>query len=400
MQEISNHGTMKMIGGQYPLGGRRCLTLKELEESVPSNVLLECYSCLTLQKPSIREIVKKYGKTVWGQPTTKNSFGESKDVTNTSKSIPKSENSSRSEKISKVSKNVKITKTISGDKVIPPKRPQKRRNNLPNSRSANSTRKKIDITVELEPAVHAVESINKVATGCSITFSTVQMLRSLAVCLKTIAAKKAALLWAEHQLAEETDGAASNQSHRLLRQWKQHFQKLELKDKVASRKQERKKLSKQAKRDKRRLRKKEMQKYFSLGQQNEMLLLKNFDMKTRSVYEPPSGGNIGGNKIRGKRCYRVFNDYDGEQKGENDSEEDEELRYADDFEVEMEMEGEVEEAEAEEKEEGKEEEQEEEKEEGKEEEQEEEEEEYLYSSESSNGDDQESQEWSFVTSGA
>ena len=76
--------------------------------------------------------------------------------------------------------------------------------------------------------------------------------------------------------------------HRLLGQWKQYFQKLELKATVVSRKKTRTKMSKQTKKERHLLKKKELKEYFIEGQEIERNILENhFDMTTRSVYEPP-----------------------------------------------------------------------------------------------------------------
>jgi hypothetical protein len=117
------------------------------------------------------------------------------------------------------------------------------------------------------------------------------MLRSLAVCLKTLPAKKAALQWAEQQLQADNNGT---DRHRLLGQWKKHFQEFELKATVAARKKERAKVPKQKRKDRLNARKKENILLFQQGQAVEKELLeKNFDMRSRRVFEPRASASRG-----------------------------------------------------------------------------------------------------------
>jgi 23S rRNA U2552 (ribose-2'-O)-methylase RlmE/FtsJ len=300
--------TPGMVGGKYPKGTRHCLTLKELEANVPSKVLLQCYSCLMLNKPSLRELVRKYGQIQWGQ-TTNTTNNNSNTTNNSSKHHPHhSEDANTNASTPKTTANIsstttnkhvvsaeatsaaaasknsnmQVTKTISGDTKLPAKQPKKRRNNTFSSANVSNTRENTRVTGELAAAAAAVD-MDRART--ITTFSTVQILRSLAVCLKTIPAKKAALQWAEQQLMTDSNG---QDPHRLLGQWKQYFQKLELKATVVSRKKTRTKMSKQTKKERHLLKKKELKEYFIEGQEIERNILENhFDMTTRSVYEPP-----------------------------------------------------------------------------------------------------------------
>ena len=310
--ETERHRTRTMIGGIYPVGSQRCLTLKELEANVPPKVLLQCYSCLMLNKPTVRDLIREYGKIYWGDSAA-TPFSPKLTPSSTT-TAPAAANS------------MHATKSISGEKIPPPKQRKKRRqvthemikHNKKNGSSAESKNDTKQSRSPTKKSPHKTTN-NKHTTApaapSSLRFSTVQILRSLAVCLKTIPAKKAALQWAEQQLITDNNGT---DPHRLLRQWKQHFQKLELKATVATRRQERKKIPKQKRKDQVRTKKIEMKAYYNKGQLIEQHMLENnFDMTTRSVYEPRTSSTSSRRGVEGER--------------RSGSDEDSDSMYPDDF---------------------------------------------------------------------
>ena len=256
-------------GDVFPIGGRRCLSLQELEEYVPAKVLLQCYSCLTLHKPSLSHLVRSYGKVEWGTKKQHASSSEStKPVDKKVASAPKGTRSKTADKgLTKTRKKRRLGthEMVSAGRGVSlgPLRPESKQKSSKTNNSSTSASSSTSSSLEM--------------------FSTIQILRSLAVCLKTMPAKKAALQWAEQQLQADNNG--TDRHRRLLGQWKKHYQELELKATVATRKKERAKISKQKRKDQINARKKRDKLFFQQGQTIEKELLeKNFDMTARVVF--------------------------------------------------------------------------------------------------------------------
>ena len=345
--------TRKMVGGVYPMGNRQCLTLHELETHVPPKVLLQCYSCLMVHKPSMRELIRLYGKVQWGNPN-KEIEEMNRDLIERKKKKsstfqPPAPGLSNTNTNSTTNNIKTTTSSVSGGKHAPKQRKKRRKGthemisngtrsrqpsnnikdkrnivnkNMDQSNNNNNNNNNDDKTMQNETNTTNTNTNNitntrntntttssTTTTPIQIPFSTIQILRSLAVCLKTIPAKKAALQWAEHQLTIQSNGKID--PHRLLGQWKQHYQKLELKAIVASRRKERRKLPKQKRKDKIRIKKQEQQQYYDKGKEMEREML-----------------SMGGAFDMGSRVdFRTLISND-----DNDDKEDPESMYPDDFE--------------------------------------------------------------------
>ena len=333
--------TRNMIGGICPVGSRQCLTLEELETHVPPHILLQCYSCITLHKPSIRDLVRLYGQVQWGNLESTN------EIINSHQSAGGKNNSTQhaSSGDSKLRRNnqqnqyVAVINAKNGGN----KKRKKRRKGTHEmvSLGTKSSRKPRDTASSKDagcdknatatPTATTTNNNSTTTTTTQLTkpFSTVQILRSLAVALQTIPAKKAALQWAEQQLHVQSNGA---DPHRLLGQWKQHFQRLELKATVASRKKERRKLPKQKRKDRARARKMETKKHYESGKEIERdLLERNFDMTSRVVYRPPMRQQQQQQQQRGNvQENSDSSDSDSEMMYQDDFEEDEDRKEGDD----------------------------------------------------------------------
>ena len=156
---------------------RPCLTLAELEGCVPPRVLLQFVSCIFIQKPTIRDLVRLYGKVKW--VTRQPSIGGGKYT---------------AVKPEGCTSDLRSGETTNADGVL----------------LANFSE-----TTQI--------------------YSTIELLRSLSVALQSLPAKKAALHWAEQQLFDETN--TEHSPYKLLISWKLAYQKMELRANVVKRRQ-------------------------------------------------------------------------------------------------------------------------------------------------------------------
>ena len=307
----------RAVGGVFPIGGRRCLSLQELEEYVPAKILLQCYSCLTLHKPSLSHLVRSYGKVEWGtkKQHASSSSESTKPVDKKVASAPKGTRSKTADNgLTKTRKKRRLGthEMVSagrgggggGGSLGPPNPESKQKSSKKTINSSTSASSSTSSSLEM--------------------FSTIQILRSLAVCLKTMPAKKAALQWAEQQLQADNNG--TDRHRRLLGQWKKHYQELELKATVATRKKERAKVSKQKRKNQINARKKRDKLFFQQGQTIEKELLeKNFDMTSRVVFN-------GGGSSRNDDDNVFLTQLDDDDDDDDDMTVNPSLMYPDDFE--------------------------------------------------------------------
>lgn len=171
----------------YHTGGKRCASLQEIEAAVPAPQLFHFISCIFIFKPSVRELVRRYGLIAWSPSVVEESLLEASQA----KSIASTSKSNR-----KAKKTIKITPVL---------------------KLATSS---VGDTAENE--MHEKS-----------TFSTIQILRSLVVHLKPLQAKKASLDWAEQYVQESDTGDTED---RLLRQMKHQYNNLLIKSNVCERK--------------------------------------------------------------------------------------------------------------------------------------------------------------------
>jgi len=158
---------LQLVGGVYPVGDKRCVSLQELEASVPASILLQFISSVFINKPTVRELIRRHGRMAWGTAAS-------------------------------------------------------------NQISSSSSRKQ---HIKITPVVQLGGVSSNILSGVG-SFSTVQILRSLAVCLKPLKAKKAAIEWAE-QYALEND--VGDHELKMIRQWKQQYSVHEIKTTVHER---------------------------------------------------------------------------------------------------------------------------------------------------------------------
>lgn len=168
----------QLVGGVYPVGDKRCVSLQELEASVPAHILLQFISSVFINKPTVRELIRRHGRTVWGMAASNQTTSSASSSSTTTSSL-----SSQRKKLSR-EHHIKMTPVM-----------------------------------QLEGA-----SSNIVLDVGA--FSTVQILRSLVVCLRPLKAKKAAIEWAEQYTLENDVG---DHEKRMIRQWKQQYCALEIK---------------------------------------------------------------------------------------------------------------------------------------------------------------------------
>ena len=250
----------------YLIGDKRCVSLRELEESVPAHVLIKFISCVFINRPTVRELVRQHGKTAWGS-----SAGNQADTgpKNSSSSATSSSSSSAAERNSSSSRRKRQAVSTSNGKKT----------------SKNSQPIKIAPVVQLGAA-----SFDRILPNVGL-FSSLQILRSLAVCLKPLAAKKASIEWAE-QYALEND--VSDDVHKMIRKWKQKYSALEIKSKVHERRT-RLSMSELKIKEIKKKQKQEWQKFFAEGQKLEESLLGRVEFKGSCAnYDSPTSGNNDG----------------------------------------------------------------------------------------------------------
>ena len=178
MNPVGDKEEPRLVGGVYPFGDKRCVSLQELEASVPAHVLLQFVSSVFINKPTVRELIQRHGRTAWGT-----SAGNQTSPSSSSSSSSKGKKPSRKQPI-------KIT-----------------------------------------PVVRLGGASSHTFPSAGV-FSTIQILRSLVVCLRPLKAKKAAIEWAEQRALENDLGDGQ---HKMIRRWKQQYSAHEIKTTVRER---------------------------------------------------------------------------------------------------------------------------------------------------------------------
>ena len=77
----------QLVGGVYPVGDKRCVSLQELEASVPAHILLQFISSVFINKPTVRELIRRHGRIVWGMAASNQTTSSASSSSTTTSSL-------------------------------------------------------------------------------------------------------------------------------------------------------------------------------------------------------------------------------------------------------------------------------------------------------------------------